>query len=146
MKINEDKTQAIYFSHRRRPVEAYLTSKWRHILFVNNEKYLSVIVDKRITWTLHIETIAAKALPKFISMYTLLKIERVNVSAELSLYKALIHNDLGQPRMRIRGGQLPFEIAASAKNSSPHQWRFTRAHTGPRFACGFQNSVHTRFC
>jgi hypothetical protein len=27
IKINEDKTQAIYFSHRRRPVEAHLTLK-----------------------------------------------------------------------------------------------------------------------
>jgi len=45
-KINEDKTLAVYFSHWRRLVEAYLTVKGRHIPFVNNVKYLDVIFDK----------------------------------------------------------------------------------------------------
>jgi len=31
IKINEDKTQAIYFFHRRRPVEAYVTLKGWHV-------------------------------------------------------------------------------------------------------------------
>jgi hypothetical protein len=43
IKINEDKTRAIYFSHRRRPVEAYLTLKGRHIPFVNSMKDLDII-------------------------------------------------------------------------------------------------------
>jgi len=38
IKINEDKTQAIYFFHRRRPVEAYLTLKGRHVPFVKKRK------------------------------------------------------------------------------------------------------------
>jgi hypothetical protein len=38
IKINEDKTQVIYFSHWRRQLEAYLTLKGRHIPFVNNVK------------------------------------------------------------------------------------------------------------
>jgi len=47
LKINEDKTQAIYFSHRRRPVEAFLTLKGRQVSFVNNVKYVGVIFDKK---------------------------------------------------------------------------------------------------
>jgi len=47
MKINEDKTQGIYFSNRRRPVEAFLTLKGWQIPFVNHMKYLSVISDKK---------------------------------------------------------------------------------------------------
>jgi hypothetical protein len=43
VKINKDKTQAVYFSHQRRQVQAYLTLKGRHIHFVNNVKYLGVI-------------------------------------------------------------------------------------------------------
>jgi len=39
IKINEDKTQDIYFSHRCRPIEAYLTLKGYHIPFVNDVKY-----------------------------------------------------------------------------------------------------------
>jgi hypothetical protein len=45
MKITEDKTQAIYFSHWRKPVEAYLTLKGGNIPFVKNVKYLGVIFD-----------------------------------------------------------------------------------------------------
>jgi retron-type reverse transcriptase len=48
IKINEDKTQAIYFSHRRRQPEPLLTLNRRIIPFVNNVKYLGVIFDKRI--------------------------------------------------------------------------------------------------
>jgi hypothetical protein len=39
--------------------------------------------------------------------------------------------------MGIHGGQLPFENAASAKQSFPHHWLSTKAHTDPRFAHGF---------
>jgi hypothetical protein len=46
IKINEDKTQAIYFSHKLRPPEAHLTLNGRNIPFVNNVKYLGVIFDK----------------------------------------------------------------------------------------------------
>jgi hypothetical protein len=66
IKINEDKTHAIYFSHRLRPRGAYLTQNERNIPFVNHVKYLGVIFDKRITWRLHIEMIEAKAFGTFI--------------------------------------------------------------------------------
>jgi hypothetical protein len=62
IKINKDKTQAIYFSHRLRPLEAHLTLNGQNIPFVNHVKYL----DKRITWRLHIEMIEAKAFRTFI--------------------------------------------------------------------------------
>jgi hypothetical protein len=60
--INAVKTQAIYFSHHRRPVEAHLTLKGRSIPFVNIGKYPGVIFDRKISWRIHIEIIAAKAL------------------------------------------------------------------------------------
>jgi hypothetical protein len=47
-KMNKDKTQDIYFSHRRRPVEAYLTLKGWKVHFVNNVKYLDVTFDKKL--------------------------------------------------------------------------------------------------
>jgi hypothetical protein len=46
-KINEDATQASYFSHQRRQVEVFLTMKGRQIPFVKNVKYLGVIFDER---------------------------------------------------------------------------------------------------
>jgi hypothetical protein len=54
IKINEDKTQAIYFSHRIRAPKCSLTVNGRNIPFVNDVKYLGVIFDKRITWRLHV--------------------------------------------------------------------------------------------
>jgi hypothetical protein len=48
MKINENKTQAVYFSHRLRLPEAHLTLNEWHIPFVNHVKYLGVIFDERI--------------------------------------------------------------------------------------------------
>jgi hypothetical protein len=50
IKINEDKPQGIYFSRSLRPPESRLTLNVRNIPFVNNEKYLGVIFDKKVTW------------------------------------------------------------------------------------------------
>jgi hypothetical protein len=56
----------VYFSHRLRPPEAHLTPNGRNIPFVNNVKYLNVILDKTITWRLYIDMIKAKAFRTFI--------------------------------------------------------------------------------
>jgi hypothetical protein len=61
VKINEDKTQGIYFSRSRS-----LTLNERYIPFVNSVKYLGVIFDRRVTWRLHIEMIEAKAFTTFV--------------------------------------------------------------------------------
>src|SRR5215468_35958 len=55
IKINEDKTQAIYFSRGNGPAESHLTLKGRNIPFVNQVKHLGVISDTKITWRYHIE-------------------------------------------------------------------------------------------
>jgi hypothetical protein len=90
VKINEDKNQAIYFSHRLRPLEAHLTLNGRNIPVVNHAKYLGLIFDRRITWRLHIEMIEAKAYTTFIRIYSLLKSEHLNANIKLNPYKALI--------------------------------------------------------
>jgi hypothetical protein len=61
IKINERKTQAIYFSRRRRMPENDLQLNGRKIPFVNSVKYLGVTYDRRLTWRLHIEKTATKA-------------------------------------------------------------------------------------
>jgi hypothetical protein len=90
IRINEDKTRAIYFSHQRIPLESLLTLNGRNIPFVNSVKYLGVIFDKRITWRLHIERIEAKAFRTFIRLYSLFKSERLNANIKLTFLKALI--------------------------------------------------------
>jgi hypothetical protein len=44
-------------SHSLGPPEAHLTLNGRNIPFINHVKYLGVIIDKRITWRLHVEII-----------------------------------------------------------------------------------------
>jgi hypothetical protein len=53
IKINEDKTRAIYFTRRNRPPDYLLTLNGRNIPFVNNVKYLDVLFDKRMTEIAH---------------------------------------------------------------------------------------------
>jgi hypothetical protein len=76
IKINEDKTQNFYFSHRLRPTEVRLTMNGRNILFVNHVKYLGVIFGKRTTWILHIEFSEAEAFRTFFGELSLFKTER----------------------------------------------------------------------
>jgi hypothetical protein len=45
IKINEDKTQAICFSHRQGPFVSFLTLKGLQAPFVNYVKYLGVVID-----------------------------------------------------------------------------------------------------
>jgi hypothetical protein len=90
IKINDDKTQATYFSHRLRPPEAHLILHKQNIVFVNYVKYLGVIFDKRITWRLHIEMFEAKAFRTFIRIHTPFKSERLSANIILILHKALI--------------------------------------------------------
>jgi hypothetical protein len=66
IKINEDKTQDIYFAHRLRSPEIHLTLNGQNIPFVNHVKYLGTIFDKRIPWRLRIEFTEAKAFRTFI--------------------------------------------------------------------------------
>jgi hypothetical protein len=74
IKINEDKTQGIYFSRSRRPPVSHLTLNGKDIPFVNSIKYLGLIFDKKVTWRLHIQMIEAKAFRTFIRVYSLLKV------------------------------------------------------------------------
>jgi hypothetical protein len=89
-KFNEDKTQAIYFSHRPRCPEAHLTLNEGNIPFANHVKHLSVIFDKMITWRLHIEMTEAKAFRTFIRIYALFKNERLSASIKLTRHILLI--------------------------------------------------------
>jgi hypothetical protein len=90
IKLNEDKAQAIYFSHRLEPSEAHLKSNGPKIPFVHHVKYLGVIFDKRITWRLHIEMIEAKSFRTFIKVYSIFKSQPLGANITLILHKALI--------------------------------------------------------
>jgi hypothetical protein len=92
IKMNGDKTQAIYFAHRLRLHKVHLTHNGQNIHFVNYVKYLSVIFDKRITWRLHLEMIEAKALRTFVRIYSLWKSEPLSTNIKQTLHKSLIRS------------------------------------------------------
>jgi hypothetical protein len=92
IKINEDKTRAIYFTYRNRPPDSLLTLNERNIPFVKNVKYVGLIFDKRMTWKLHVQIIEAKAFRTFNRIYSLLKSERLSANTKLTLHKALIRS------------------------------------------------------
>jgi hypothetical protein len=92
IKINEDKTRAIYFTRRNRPSDSLLTLNGWNIPLVNSVKYLGVLFDKRVTWRLHIQMIEAKAFRTFIRIYSLFKSERLSANIKLTLRKGLIRS------------------------------------------------------
>jgi hypothetical protein len=92
IKINEDKTRAIYFTHRNRPPDYLLKLNGRKIPFVNSVKYLGVLFDNRMTWRLNIQMIEAKAFRTFNRIYFLFKSERLSANIKLTLHKALIRS------------------------------------------------------
>jgi hypothetical protein len=70
IKINEEKTRALYFSHRLRHPEVHLTLNGWNIPFVNHVNYLDVNFDKTITLRLHVEMIEAKVFRTVIKTYS----------------------------------------------------------------------------
>jgi hypothetical protein len=117
IKINEDNTQAIYFSHRLRPHEVHLTLNGQNIPFVNHTIYLGVTFNKRITWKLHVGMIEAKAFRTFIRIYSLFKSEGLSANNKLTLHKALIRSVMTQtcPAWEISGRHLCLKTALHAK-------------------------------
>jgi hypothetical protein len=89
VKINEEKTRAIYFFHRIRPPESLLTLNERNIPFLKSVKYLGVMFYKKIAWRLHIETVTTKAFRTFIRLYSFFKSGRISTNIKLTLHKAL---------------------------------------------------------
>jgi hypothetical protein len=92
IKIKDEETQAIYFSHQIRPPEITLTMNGRNIPFVIIVKYLGVICNKKITWRLNIETVTTKACRTFIRQYSLFRSQRLCTHFKLTLHKALIRS------------------------------------------------------
>jgi hypothetical protein len=70
------------------PSDDHFTLNGRKIPFVNHVNYLGVILDKRITWKLHLEMVEAKAFRTFIRIYSLLRSNRLSANIKLILHKA----------------------------------------------------------
>jgi hypothetical protein len=88
LRSSEGKTQAIYFSRRRRMPKEDLQLNGRNIPFLNSAKYLGVIFDRRLTWRLHIE----KTLGTYITTYSIFQSKHLSANIKLIVYRALIRS------------------------------------------------------
>jgi hypothetical protein len=95
IKINEDKSQTIYSSHRHRQVGNCLKWNGEDISFVNFIEYLGVNFDRKITRRLHKEVITTETFRIFFCDFPFFfQNERLSISIKLSLQKALIRSIL----------------------------------------------------
>jgi hypothetical protein len=73
-------------------LESHLTLNGRNIPFVNSAKHLGVILDRKVTWRLHVEMAQAKAFRTFIRLYPLFRSERLSANIKLTLDQAPIRS------------------------------------------------------
>jgi hypothetical protein len=137
--VNEEKAQAIYFSHWIRPCESLLALNGWNILYVN---HLGVIFDKKITWRQHTKTIEAKTFTALIRTYSLFKSGRLSPNIKLNIHNHQIWNDLCLSCPGNCGRYPSTENAVPIKQGSPNNWQFYKVYTGLQIAQGFQYSVH----
>jgi hypothetical protein len=147
IKINEDKTRAIYFSHQQRPPNSLLMLNGQNIPFVNSVKYLGIIFYKRITWRLQIETIEDKAFRIFLTLYSLFKSERLNAGIKLMLHRALIRSLMTYacPAWELEAEIHLLKLQRLQNRVLCTNGKFPKTHIGPRYACGFPNSIRLWF-
>jgi hypothetical protein len=62
----------------------------RNIPFVNSTKYLGFVFDRSMTWRLHIEKTAARALGMYIRTYSIFKSKHLSANIKLIVYTTLI--------------------------------------------------------
>jgi hypothetical protein len=56
-----------------------------------------------------------------------------------------VYHNLRLARLGVCSRQSSTVIAESAKQNFPHHWKFSKAHTSPRYAHGFQTSVQQNY-
>jgi hypothetical protein len=142
IKINEDRTQAIYFSYRLRLTEAYLTFNEQNIPFLNHVKYLGVIFDKRIIWTLHLEMTEAKDIRTFIRIYSLFKNEHLSANIKMTHHKTLIRSVMSYawPARKLAADTYLLKLQR-LQNKVLKPLKFLKVHTRLQFTHGFQPSI-----
>jgi hypothetical protein len=109
----------------------YSYIEWTEHSFCQYCKISRIIVDKQITWRLHIETIETKAFTTLIIIYPLVKSERLSANIKLTLHKALV-------RSAMTYACLAWEFAAETHllKLQRLQNRVLRTRIGSRYACG----------
>jgi hypothetical protein len=98
-----------------------------------------------MAWGLPREMIEADAFRTFIRLYSLFKSERLRANVKLILHKLLTRSVMTYscPAWELAADTYILKIS-HAKQGSEHHWKFSKMHTGPRFAQSFQPSICIR--
>ena len=88
MKFNPSKCQCISFSNSQTPIKFGYTIHNNFIQNLDSIKYLGVTIDRRITWTEHIDRIVLKA--NRVKGYVYQNFRKYSVNVKTKLYKTLI--------------------------------------------------------
>jgi hypothetical protein len=75
-----------------------------------------------------------------------MSLERLSANIKLILHKALIRSVMtfACHTWELAADTPPHKIAAPIEQGSSLHWKFSKVHTGQRFARGFQPSVYIR--
>ena len=88
--FNHSKTK-VMFVHKKRLITTPILKIDDHVLeFSDNLKYLGVIIDKKLTWKNHVDSLVGKSLSIKHQITILMNRSRSNAKLKNCLYKALV--------------------------------------------------------
>lgn len=94
LKLNEAKTEAIIFT-RRPEINVNIEIDKKKIAWSRNVKYLGVVLDSRLNFSDHVNSIIQKSISKLIALYPILnRNSYVNVENKLLLFKAIVRPNI----------------------------------------------------
>lgn len=91
IKLNTSKTEAIIFTKRRPCITNKLLINGTHINWSDNVKYLGLHLDKKLTFTKHVNHVIQKSIGSLIKFYPILnRKSKLSSSNKLNIYKVFI--------------------------------------------------------
>lgn len=89
--VNADKTTATFFTRRRtRPKPPNVTLLGQHLTWTITSKYLGVVLDNRLSWKPHIDSILGKVQAKLGALGPILRNDNMSLEAKVRLYNTII--------------------------------------------------------
>lgn len=90
IKINMRKTEAIIFTNRRPELNINIKFDDTEIHWLDNVKYLGMILDRKLNFSQHINCIVSKAIAKLINLYPIFKNKFLSQKCKVILYKTFV--------------------------------------------------------
>mgnify|MGYP002716494189 CR=1 FL=1 len=92
MKINTNKSAIVPFTWKRKLSSRHVYFNGQQIPIQNSTKYLGIIMDQKLLFKDHINSILNKATARYIQLYSLFKSPALSLSTKIILYKAVVRS------------------------------------------------------